>query len=47
MKKLKATDVIKVESKLHGIITFHRDSNLDMYMSEEKFGLFEIPLFIS
>ena len=39
MKKLKATDVIKVEHKLYGTVTLHRNSKLDIYVSEEEFGL--------
>ena len=48
MKKLKATDIIKVEHKLYGTVTLHRNSKLDIYVSEEKFGLlYKVPLFIS
>ena len=48
MKKLKATDVIKVEHKLYGTVTLHRNSKLDIYVSEEEFGLlYKVPLLIS
>ena len=49
MKKLKATDVIKVEDKLYGTLTLYRDSeSSDMYVSEEEFGLlYKFPVLIS
>ena len=48
MKKLKATDIIKVEHKLYGTVTLHRNSKLDIYVSEEEFGLlYKVPLLIS